>query len=142
MYNYSRIVKNIKTNEGFRDRVYIDKLGNPTIGYGHLIKKNEEFKKNKRYSKKMLEKIFYNDLKKAIVIFEKHYNKNQLPKHVQETIIEMIFQLGETNILKFKKFNLYIVRGYFFLAALEMLKSLWYQQTPKRVNKLILILTK
>ena len=33
----------VKRSEGFRDRVYLDVAGFPTIGYGHLIKVNEAF---------------------------------------------------------------------------------------------------
>jgi len=33
----------IKKSEGFRDRVYRDVAGFPTIGYGHLIKPAESF---------------------------------------------------------------------------------------------------
>jgi lysozyme len=33
----------IKRSEGFRDRVYFDVAGKPTIGYGHLIKAGETF---------------------------------------------------------------------------------------------------
>jgi lysozyme len=33
----------IKKSEGFRDRVYLDVTGFPTIGYGHLIKPHESF---------------------------------------------------------------------------------------------------
>jgi lysozyme len=33
----------IKKSEGFRDRVYRDVAGFPTIGYGHLIKPGESF---------------------------------------------------------------------------------------------------
>ena len=32
-----------KKSEGFRDRVYRDVAGLPTIGYGHLIKPTESF---------------------------------------------------------------------------------------------------
>jgi lysozyme len=35
----------IKKSEGFRDRVYLDVAGFPTIGYGHLIKPHESFPK-------------------------------------------------------------------------------------------------
>jgi len=33
----------IKTSEGFRDHVYLDVAGFPTIGYGHLLRHNESF---------------------------------------------------------------------------------------------------
>ncbi len=35
----------IKKSEGFRDHVYLDVAGFPTIGYGHLIKPHESFPK-------------------------------------------------------------------------------------------------
>jgi lysozyme len=33
----------IKKSEGFRDRIYLDVAGFPTIGYGHLVKPHESF---------------------------------------------------------------------------------------------------
>ena len=63
-----------------------------------------------------------------------------MPDNVQEAIIEMIFQLGIKQLLKFKKFNFYIRKKQLYMASLEMIKSRWYQQTPKRVDKLIAIL--
>ncbi|MGB6474609.1 MAG: hypothetical protein WBF04_11065, partial [Candidatus Sulfotelmatobacter sp.] len=35
----------IARHEGFRGKIYKDALGNPTIGYGHLIKPGEDFSK-------------------------------------------------------------------------------------------------
>ena len=49
----------------------------------------------------------------------------------------MIFQLGIKNCLKFKKFNKSLKKKLPHMAALEMLNSHWYAQTPKRVEKLI-----
>ncbi len=36
-------LKLIKTSEGFRDHIYLDVAGFPTIGYGHLVKPDESF---------------------------------------------------------------------------------------------------
>ena len=88
----------------------------------------------------MLTRIFYSDLKGAISDFKRNYHYKILPDYVQEVIIEMIFQLGIINVLEFKKFNYYIKKKQYYLAALEMIKSRWYDQTPKRANKLIAIL--
>ena len=142
MFNFSRISTRIKKNEGFRSTVYLDQLGNPTIGYGHLINLKDVFFVRKKYSKRFLLKVFDNDLRKAILDFKKNYHYKNLPDNVQEVIIEMIFQLGIRNILQFKKFNLCIKNNNFYLAALEMINSLWYQHTPKRVDRLINILLK
>ena len=142
MFNFSRISNRIKKNEGFKSSVYRDQLRNLTIGYGHLIGAKDTFYLKKKYSKKVLLEIFYKDLRSAISNFKTHYQYKFLPSNVQEVIIEMIFQLGIKKTLKFKKFNFYINQEKFYLAALEMMKSLWYQQTPHRVNKLIFILLK
>ena len=56
---------------------------------------------------------------------------------MQEVIIEMIFQLGIKNVLKFNRFNKYIKKNQFYMAALEMIDSRWYKQTPTRTNLLI-----
>ena len=140
LFNFSRISKRIKINEGFRRRVYKDQLGNPSIGYGHLITPKEKnfFKKN--IPKKRLLQIFNADLKKAILDFKKNYDYNNLSDSTQDVIIEMIFQLGIKKVLKFKKFYYFIKNKKLYLASLEMIKSKWHQQTPRRVNRLIAIL--
>ena len=63
-----------------------------------------------------------------------------MKKKFQEVLIEMIFQLGIKKTLKFKNFNFYLKNSQPYLAALEMINSLWYLQTPKRVDNLIKIL--
>lgn len=140
MFSFSRISTRIKKNEGFRSSIYKDQLGNLTIGYGHLINPKDVFSAKKRYSKKILLSVFYNDLNKAILDFKKNFYYKDLSNNIQEVIIEMIFQLGIKNILNFKKFNFYVKKKKFFLAALEMMKSKWYQQTPQRVDKLVNVL--
>ena len=40
---YQEIINHIKDSEGFRDTIYIDTNGKPTIGYGHQLLEGEEF---------------------------------------------------------------------------------------------------
>ena len=49
----------------------------------------------------------------------------------------MIFQIGIKGVLKFKKMIKQIEDNNNHLAALEMMDSLWYLQTPRRVERLI-----
>jgi len=140
LINFTRLSKRIKINEGYSNIIYKDQLGYPTIGYGHLIKKNDFFCGQKKYSRKLLLQIFNFDLNKAIIDFKKNYPNKKQPPNIQEVIIEMIFQLGIRGVLKFNKFNLNIKKKQYYLAALEMIKSKWYLQAPKRVDKLIYIL--
>lgn len=142
MLNFSRLITRIKKNEGYSNVVYKDQLGFFTIGYGHLITTKDSFSRKKKYSKKTLNKVFYKDLKAAISEYKKNYHLSYFPQTVQEVIIEMIFQLGIDGVLKFKKFNSHIKKKHFYIAAFEMMKSLWFKQTPNRVNILISILLK
>lgn len=137
LFNFSKLCIRIKKNEGYSNKPYKDQLGYYTIGYGHLIKKNENFLFKKTQSKNFFNKIFLKDLNKATQNFKRHYNIKKIPNNVQEVIIEMIFQLGIKKVLKFYKFNKYIKNNQFYMAALEMIDSRWYTQTPTRTNLLI-----
>ncbi len=76
----------------------------------------------------------------ALSDFNKSYKAKGLSKNSQEVLLEMIFQLGIKNCLKFKKFNKALKKKLPHMAALEMLNSRWHIQTPKRVEKLINLL--
>lgn len=140
MQKFLKLKKRIKTNEGFRNFSYNDILGFKTIGYGHLIKNNEKKLLKGIFPKKKLELIFEEDFNSSFKSYTKVYQKEKHPKNVQEVLIEMIFQLGIKKQIKFKRMNKYIKNKKYYMAALEMKKSLWYKQTAKRVDILIDIL--
>ena len=142
MTNFIKLKNRIKKNEGFRSSFYLDSLGNPTIGYGHLIRKNEKKLMKKKYSKTFLTKVFNADFNKAVLAYKKFYEKEKYPENIKEVLIEMIFQLGIKGQQKFKRMNYHINKKELFMAALEMKKSLWYLQTPNRVRGLVKILLK
>ena len=142
MKKYLALKNRIKKNEGFRDHHYKDILGNQTIGYGHLIKKNESFFLKNNFEKKQLREIFEKDFLKSLSDYKRSYKKSKHSKNTEEVYIEMIFQLGIRKQKKFKKMNKHIARKEIYMACLEMKNSLWYTQTPKRVDHLINILLK
>ena len=137
-----RLKNRIKRNEGFRESCYRDSLGFLTIGYGHLIKKNESYFLKNNYTKKKLNEVFEIDFEIALISYLKTYKKENHSKYTKELLIEMIFQLGIKGQRKFIKMNRHLNKKNFFMAALEMKSSLWYKQTPKRVNSLIKVLLK
>jgi GH24 family phage-related lysozyme (muramidase) len=139
---YSELKRRIKKNEGFRNFVYKDSLGFATIGYGHLIKTKEKLLFKKKLSRKFLLKIFYEDFNKALKDYNMAYKKKNYPKNIREALIEMIYQLGIERQKKFIKMIKYINKNNLFMAALEMKNSLWYIQTPERVDGIINILLK
>lgn len=137
LFDLHKLYSRIQKNEGYRSKPYNDLFHNKTIGYGHLIKQSEKFLLKDSQSEKYLNQLFIRDLNTAIKNFIKHYNTDKISNKVQEVIIEMIFQLGIKNMLGFNKFNEHIKKNQLFMAALEMIDSRWYKQTPRRVNRLI-----
>tara|TARA_Y100000590_G_scaffold447729_1_gene583410 strand:+ start:10284 stop:10712 length:429 start_codon:yes stop_codon:yes gene_type:complete len=134
---YLNLKSRIKKNEGFSNTIYKDQLGHPTIGYGHLIKKNEKNLFKKKHKKNFFIKIFDDDFNKSKNDFYKQFKNLSLKTNEKELLIEMVFQIGIVGVTKFKKMLFYIRKKKKYLAALEMLDSLWYKQTPKRVENII-----
>ena len=135
--NYLSLKLRIKKNEGFSSRSYKDQLGNYTIGYGHLIRKKEIFLYKKKIKVSFFQNLFENDFKTALDDYNKHFRKYSFSQNIKELIVEMIFQMGIQNVLSFKKTLRHIRKKNKFLAALEMMDSIWYKQTPLRVENLI-----
>ena len=134
---YHNLKERIKSNEGFSSKPYKDQLGYLTIGYGHLILPNENILLKKQIHKKELEEIFEKDFKKALSDFNSAFKSLTLNEKESELLIEMIFQLGIKGCLKFKNLIKNIKKGNKHLVCFDMMDSLWYKQTPNRVNTLI-----
>ncbi len=134
---YKKLERRIKQNEGYSEKPYKDQLGFYTIGYGHLIRKTEEKYFYKTYNKKHFEALFENDFKKAVNQYKKFFLKKNHTSSEKELLIEMLFQLGLRGVFKFKKMLFFLNKKQKFMASLEMLDSLWYLQTPHRVENLI-----
>lgn len=127
----------IKKNEGYSDIAYKDQLGFYTIGYGHLIRPNEKNYFELKYKKKHFKRLFETDFKKALHQYNKLFFSSLYTNKEKELLVEMLFQLGPKNALKFKKFFYYLNKKQKYMACLEMMDSLWYKQTPGRVLDLI-----
>ena len=135
--NFKNLKLRIKKNEGFSLNPYRDQLGFYTIGYGHFIQKNEKKYFKKKFNKKHLEHLFELDFKKALKEYKKYLYEPKHKKNEKELLVEMFFQLGPKGVLKFKKMLFYLRNKKQYMVCLEMMDSLWYKQTPKRVDNLI-----
>jgi len=132
------IAVRIKVHEGFRDTVYLDHLGNRTIGYGHLVTKDEKWEDGVQYSKEELEELFMEDFREAVALMELFCREHELdvPESVKGILIEMMFQLGPVRVSKFKKMIAALKEKHYEKAADEMIDSRWHQQTPERCEGL------
>ena len=139
---YLKLIKRIKKNEGFSSTPYKDQLGFLTIGYGHLILSNEKYLIETKQNKAKLEKLFIQDFNNAVKDYKKHLKKNTSNKKEEELLIEMVFQIGPIGVLKFKNLLSNMRKKNKHLVCFEMMKSLWYNQTPKRVKELIKVFIK
>ena len=135
--HYLSLKLRIKKNEGFSTRPYKDQLGNYTIGYGHLIRKKETILFKKKIKISFLQNLFESDFKTALNDYNKNFKKYSFTQNIKELIVEMIFQMGIENVLSFKKTLRHIRKNNKYLAALEMMDSIWYKQTPLRTENLI-----
>jgi len=134
----SRLLKSVKEHEGYRNKVYLDSLGKRTVGVGHLCV--EDFwEDGKEYEEKFLLTILEHDLKSAIKSAEELCSDcPDLDDLAKETIIEMVFQLGETGVSKFRNMWKALQQNppSYSVAATEMLDSRWAKQTPNRAKEM------
>ena len=133
---YDILKERIKTQEGFRDYVYLDSLGKKTCGWGHLCRDDEEWDIKKTYEIDFLEEVFEKDFKNALAGAESVIGNVKIHPQAKEIIIEMVFQLGKTGVSKFKKMLKALKKKDYKEAANQMLDSKWHTQTPERARAL------
>tara|TARA_R110002012_G_scaffold306038_1_gene510474 strand:+ start:766 stop:1191 length:426 start_codon:yes stop_codon:yes gene_type:complete len=127
----------IMEHEGFIPKIYKDTRGLATIGYGHLVTKQDTFIDNVEYPEEELYNLFLKDLQKAKNGAEEIVGHiKELHPTAKEIITEMVYQLGVTGVRRFFKTLLHLENRDYKNASLEMLDSVWRKQTPKRCEKL------
>ena len=124
-------------HEGFIPKIYKDTRGLATIGYGHLVTKQDPFIEGVEYPEEELHDLFLKDLQKAKNGAEEIIGHvKELHPTAKEIIIEMVYQLGVTGVRRFLKTLLHLENRDYKNASMEMLDSAWRKQTPKRCEKL------
>jgi len=131
----------VQDHEGLRTSVYLDTLGKKTVGIGHLVQDHEleRFAEGVEIPMEEIMEIFEMDLNRAAAGADMLIEDNvghDLPQHVGEVILEMVFQLGTTGVSKFKKFWKALRVKDWKKAAEEMKDSRWHSQTPRRCESL------
>lgn len=112
---------------------YPDSLGKMTIGYGHLIMPDENFSTG--ITETQADALLDKDIAKAIAQVQK-LGLN-VPEDWQAFLIIMTFQLGLAGVRKFRKM-IDALRVKDYPEAIRQAKnSLWYRQTPNRVNTMV-----
>lgn len=135
------LLENIKAHEGFRDHIYKDSLGKATIGYGFLVAalSPDELALNCGKAEPMSKEVAEKILNLKVARLRKRVPEclpwlASKPQSVQDTIIEMSYQLGIAKLLGFKYTLQCIEAGDYAQAAKNLRESLLYKQTPRRVE--------
>jgi len=134
-----KILQHIKLREGFVDEVYLDSLGKPTAGVGHLLTDTEQtkYKLGEKVPRNILDMWLRQDSQTAILAASQQ--SEMLPIMTWDLFVALVsvnFQLGTNWYNIHKKTWTYMVAGEYEAAAQEAEDSKWFRQTPVRVRDL------
>jgi Phage-related lysozyme (muraminidase) len=141
--NRESVFEQLKIDEGVVYEIYLDHLGYPTFGVGHLVVKDDpEYAQEvgTPVSEERVAECFDKDLDIAIDECYKLYGPgtfNNFPGEVQEVLVNMLFNLGRPRLSKFQNFNAKLIEGDYAGAAPEGLDSLWARQVGARAERLM-----
>ena len=139
--NLEKLQQEIAADEGIKHEIYLDHLGLPTFGIGHLVLKSDEehgAEVGTSVSEERVNQCFDNDVKTVIKDCKKLYkNFDVLPEEVQRIIANMMFNMGRPRLSKFKGMKRNVVEKNWNGAADEMVDSKWYRQVTNRAERLV-----
>ncbi len=141
--NRQSIYEQLKIDEGVEYEIYLDHLGYPTFGVGHLVLDTDPESGQPTgtpISEERVKECFEKDLDTSISECQELYQAGEfdrLPGEVQEILVNMMFNMGRTRLTKFKKMHAAILEGDWKTAAVEGRDSLWYKQVTNRAERLM-----
>lgn len=128
----SDLIKQIKEHEGLVLKPYKCTANKLTIGYGHNLEDNG-------LSKTACEFILSEDIDEAkknlYAVFTRKFYES-LSNNQKIALIDMMFNLGLSRFLTFKKFIQAVKNKDFIKASAEIINSRAYQQNKFRYKKL------
>ena len=122
-----KLREELKADEGVKYEVYLDHLGLPTCGIGHLIKDSDpeyELEVGTEIGEERVNELFEEDINTTIQECTYLYNDfYDLPEEAQMIICNMMFNLGRPRLSRFLKMKKHIDNRDFKSASLEMKNS-------------------
>ena len=139
--NRERVQEQLAIDEGVVHAVYLDHLGYPTFGIGHLIREEDPeygLEVDTPVSEERVTEAFQAELDIAISECKALYDQwDDFPGEVQEILVNMMFNLGRTRLSKFKNMRKAIDNEDWATAAVEGRDSRWYRQVGNRAERLM-----
>ena len=139
--NIEQLREELKEDEGCKYEIYLDHLGLPTHGIGHLITEwDEEYGKEvgTPVSEERVNNCFQTDVHGTVEECKKLFDTfDDLPEEVQLILCNMMFNMGRPRLSKFLKLNDAIANENWLEASIQMEDSRWHKQVTNRANRLI-----
>ena len=139
--NIDKLREELASDEGCKYEIYLDHLGLPTMGIGHLITKDDpEYGKDVGtvIEQSRVQSAFNLDIAVTIEDCHRLYKDfDDLPEEAQLIIANMMFNLGYPRLSKFKGMKAGVDARSWSSAADEMVDSRWYTQVPNRARRLV-----
>ena len=124
-----RLREELANDEGCKYEVYLDHLGYPTFGIGHLITDDDPecgTSVGTEVSSDRVQEAFDFDVESVLSDCERLYVQFEpLPEEVQLIIANMMFNMGYTRLSKFKGMKRGVDARDWNAAADEMVDSKW-----------------
>ena len=139
--NIESLREEIEADEGCKYEVYLDHLGLPTFGIGHLVLDSDiEYGEpaGTIVSEDRVSECFNSDISTVLSECERLYEDfSSLPEDVQRIIANMMFNMGYPRLSKFKGMKAGVDARDWNQAADEMVDSVWYRQVTNRADRLV-----
>jgi len=139
--NIDKLREELKIDEGCKYEIYLDHLGLPTFGIGHLILSSDmEYGQEvgTPVSEDRVNECFAKDVEVVLSECSQLYPRFAfLPEEAQLIIANMMFNMGRPRLSKFKGMKAAVDAGDYHRAAVEMVDSRWYQQVTNRADRLV-----
>ena len=138
--NIDQLRMELEYDEGCKYEIYLDHLGLPTFGIGHLV--TEDDPENGQevgtpVDEARVVEVFEQDVQITIGECKKLYDDwDDLPEEVQLIIANMMFNMGRPRLSQFKMMKTAIDARDWSEAAIQMADSKWYNQVPNRAGRL------
>ena len=136
-----KLREEIEYDEGSVGKIYLDHLGLPTFGIGHLVLESDPehgWEVGTLVTKDRCNEAFDSDIKNVLSDCYRLYpDFDDLPEEVQRIVANMMFNMGRPRLSKFKGMKRGVDSQDWNAAADEMVDSKWYRQVTKRADRLV-----
>ena len=139
--NKDRLREELADDEGCKLEIYLDHLGLPTFGIGHLVREDDPEHGQAvgtPVSDERVRQVFSLDIAVTLEDCKRLYDDfDDLPEEAQLVIANMCFNLGYPRLSKFKGMKAGVDAKDWNRAADEMVDSRWYDQVTNSAKRLV-----